>query len=211
MRAPFIAAAALLAAAPWLLPTTQEDAEPPLEIVLSIDGHEVEATVGHAFDVEIGDAKHSCLVTVAPTRLLDKSGVSFRYPSYFSYGFDDSEGVVLHTLEGPETLVMLQFFGKQSEAEEMLEAVADSVAEELADYLVEQEELEREVGGGLYGVKHFVVDIAGSSFVQDYLAFESAAGATVLFFQGNLDEDGDLEPECARTWELIAATLRIDD
>ena len=208
MKLPLLTLSAALLTGVGLAVRPQEVSEPPLELVLTIDGRDRDVSIGEDFEVEFGGRKHTCHLERKPTRQFDFHGVRLRYPSHFTFEYDDEDdGVEMFTLEGPETLVMLQFFADGLSAEALLELVVDSTVGEYEDFDVERAESEIELGGTTYESQSLTVSLGELRFQQDFVAFGLPEATALLIFQGNLDDDGNYVSECQETFAMVAETL----
>lgn len=147
----------------------EADAEPPLEVVLEIDGQKFDAAVGESAEVTIDGKTRSLKLTAKPTRRFAKAGIEFRYPSYFTYELDDSiPGIRIYTVEGPTTMVMLQNFNAG-------ELTADAAAASLL------EELRRLYGDSLAGVTKTEMTLGGKKV--------AGQRATAIFAEQRLQQE----------------------
>ena len=106
MNKMLIAAASLLAG--FGAKGLADPSEPPLQVVLTIDGVQQKLTTGEKASVNIAGKPRDVLVEVAPTRRLDAEGVAFDYPSSMGFEFEHDEEIVdtLLSLAQPSELVV---------------------------------------------------------------------------------------------------------
>jgi|GEM_PF-3162222 len=204
-------------------PTAQEPApetspadpfrEPPLELVLELDGERHELVLGRPFDLQIGETLHQGRVSGRGSRAFDASGVRLRYPSDFVYEYDDElEGLDVFNFEGPETLIMIQVYDEELDLVDVIDATLEAVLEELEPFEVETVERELELGQRQFASTQLRIAIEeeGLAFTQDYFAFRCSLGTGVMCIHLGYDEEGKLSRESSRAERLLKSSFDFD-
>lgn len=189
------------------------DREPPLELVLVIDEMRLNIAVGEDFEFKLGETTHRGNVIAKPSRSFHKSGIHFRYPSDFIYEFDDEiEGCDVYTMEGPETLIMMQVYEGELDLQEVVDVTIEAVMEDLQMFDVEVIEHELSLGTGNYNSTQLKIFIEeeGLGFTQDYFAFPCSEGTGVGCIQYGYGDEMEMSAESARAKRLLTSSFEVD-
>lgn len=199
--------AGCLALGAAILPTDDEAKEPALGVKLTLGDIQQDLDLGEAFELKIGEVTYQGKLEAAATRNFHRRGVSFDYPAGFSYDYDPTPEVTIFSVEGPDTLVMLQVFPIEMDAAELAQIVMDATAAELGELSVVSSEVEIILGGKKLKGTELKVSLVGTSFVQRGFGLALDGETAVLFVQGGLDESGKLETESSDAIELLTSTF----
>ena len=150
-----------------------------------------------------------------PTREFDRHGARFRYPSEFTIERDDeTEGVELISLEGADTLIMLQAYEERVFAGEspsaVLDLITDLAAKQFRGFDVDRQRMEIELAGEVYDCRRMTISINGVRVRQEYVALDLRGAYGVLMLQGTLDDSGAFEPESVGAFELLGETFELE-
>lgn len=200
-------------------PTAQEPPnadpyrEPPLELLLELDGERHELVLGRSFELTVGETRHQARVSGRGSRAFDASGVRLRYPAEFLYEYDDEiEGLEVYSLDGPETLIMIQVYDEELDLVDVIAGTLEAVLEELEPFDVETVEHELELGPHRLASTQLRITIEeeGLAFTQDYFAFHGSGGTGVVCVQFGYDEGGKLSRESSRAERLLRSSFDFD-
>ena len=205
---------ALLCGSIPFLPAEQDHwDEPPLELLLELDGVQHELVLGKRFDLKIGEASHALTVTAKASRFFDKAGLRLRYPSEFLFGFDDElEGCDIYTLEGAETLIMIQVYADVLDPVDVVDATVEVVMEELSPFEIEFAKSKITLAGKEFETQELHISLQDGSliFTQNYFAFPMAQGTCVICLQYGYDDDGVMAEESRAAMNLLEPSFAFD-
>lgn len=203
----------LLPLASLTLLESRMSGEPPLDLVLEVDGREIPVRLGQPFEVKTGAGKTRMVLRARETRLLERAGVSFRYPFRFVYEEELDGPVSTWTIEGSDVTIILQSLPRL-----MPEAMIRRQVEEETEGQYKGMELLRsdvtlELGedrGSLPGVR-FEVDIAGQAIVQEMFLFPAGGAFALLILQDSPGDRDHETQEMAGVREMVRQSLQIRD
>lgn len=208
MRFAFAAALLCSSICPSMLLADGPNDEPQLEVRIEIDGKPVDATFDKPVAVTIDGKRHVVKLTPKPTRLFSKASVAFEYPSYFTYEFDnETPGVVIYTLEGHNTTLMVQSFDEEAiTSTDALGAVAAELRDAFGDSLTNDSEIVARLGGKRVKGRRLAANFAGQRLQQDLFPLEGMSG--VLMWQVVPDDEGKETAEMKTVQKLLDETFR---
>ena len=185
-----------------------DPSEPPLQVVLTIDGVQQKLTTGEQVSVNIAGKPRDVLVEVAPTRRLEAEGVAFDYPSSMGFEFEHDEEVQLKmwTLDGNDvTLILSQFsFETDGMARQMLESSLEALDQE-----AELREIEVHFSGKKTSALQARVNVVGNAMEITAIALPIPGKSCILMIQDSLEDDGGHTQESSTVMQLLAETMKI--
>ena len=123
-----------------------EYSEPPLEILIKIDGNVHRLRSGEESQIRIGERDVSIAVDASDYRTLRVSDVSFRYPRHMAFEVDrDNAPVEVWTLDGNATVIMLLRYPKSFG--DITEASVAGVEQEFGKKNVKRSSVTMELAG----------------------------------------------------------------
>ncbi len=205
--------ASVFALGALVLARQDESAEPALRVKLVLGDKTQEVNLGESFELKLGDQVYEGSLQAAATRIFDKRGIRFEYPSHFTYEYEADEDHTIFTVEGPETFLMVQIFPTEIDPDSLAKLMANATIAEFGDLEVDRSEIEHKLGGLTLRGERVKASISSAAFVQDFLGIAGVeeGSTTVLVFQGGLDESGALASESAKALELLGETLVLAD
>ncbi|MBA3315637.1 MAG: hypothetical protein M3552_12760 [Planctomycetota bacterium] len=183
--------------------------EPKLEISISIDGKTVDAVFDEPVTATIDGQPHVVKLTAKPTRLFSKANVEFRYPSYFTYEFDnETPRVTIYTVEGRESTLMLQIFDQAGlTSTEAMNSVASELRSAFGDSFAGVNEIETRLGGKNVRGRRITANFAGQQLHQDVFPL---AGVTGIFMHQRVaNADSEVAAEVKSVEQLLNETFRV--
>ncbi|MCB9916126.1 MAG: hypothetical protein H6828_13440 [Planctomycetes bacterium] len=202
--------AAGLALGALFLPRTDLEHEPPLRLALQVGDSSQRVLLDRPFVLELGGERHDARITALPERRFEAHGVRFDYPAEMTYEFEPGRYIQVVTLEGPDSVFMLQFYGPGATPAELAQVLVDGTREQYEGFEVEQEQLELELAGAEREVHRLTVAMGEVAFRQDFVAFELAEGPLVVLLQSNLDDDGELGERAAHALATFSDSFALD-
>lgn len=199
--------AGFLALGATVLPVNDEAQEPALGVTLTLGEVKQDLKLGEPFELKLGEVTYQGLLEPAATRAFDKRGVSFEYPAGFTYGYDPTPEVTIFSVEGPDTLIMLQVFPVEMDAEELCGLVMEATAEELGGLGVVSGATEMVLDGEKLSGIELEINLSGLVFVQRGFGPTLDGATAVIFLQGNMDEGGTMNAESSAAFELMTSTF----
>lgn len=200
--------------------TSTEVTEPALGLLLTVDGNTQEIELGERFEITVGDRVLPCSLAARPTRHFEGYGLGFEYPGSFSFELDDeSPEVQFVSLEGPDTLLMLQVYSaglvegafSEMSPEQFLDMIVESMCEEFGEGNFRIEQAKKTLGGVELASRKVFVNLAGYTFRQELVAMDVRGARIIISMQGSLDENEVLDSVSAEALELLARTFALTD
>ena len=85
-----------------------EDREPPLLLYLEADGTRIAIELDKPIDLAALSGKKRATLRAEPYRVFPYGGISFRYPSGYSFKAEQQPGASIWTLEGSDVVIIVQ-------------------------------------------------------------------------------------------------------
>lgn len=198
----------LLASPPKDTDTSQE---PPLKITVTIDGKPIESELDQELVIKGEFKDPKVRVRAAKTRRFNYAGVTFDYPSYFTWEYE-REGSIYHnwTMSGNNCMVMLMEFSVEMTAKELVE----NMEEEISLYGKPTPTTRTFKNTNLKGAK-IAMRLSDSSsdgediqVVQEVLEIPTPKGRSRLLLLQELTPD---DPEAQVVLDLLSKTFSIDE
>lgn len=200
-----ILSALLLLAAPGRL-MADETTEPPVAYTLEINGQPYALSPDKPLKITGDFSNPELTLRVAQTRILQAAGVSFSYPSYFTFEADTTDPEVqTWTVSGNDVTIMLFRFAEPVTPREL----ATSTAGELNVAEPTIEDLAVSLGGKeLAGVKA-TMPLGGLTIIQQSLEIPGAAmGSRMLVVQEVRSAGAAEAAELGAALKLLKSSLQ---
>jgi hypothetical protein len=179
--------------------------EPPLQLVLELAGKEIPLQLGQPLQVEIDGKPRSLRLRALDHRVFEYEGLSFHYPSYFNYEFDDEDpGTWIWTLEGPDALLMVQRFGP-SPPDRILAILERSISSNYKKCTLSDTQVT--LNGRTLKGRSLNIQILDHQMRQDLFCFASGEYTYALLFQDVLTDSGETTTEMRFVMELLNQSL----
>lgn len=199
--------------------TTDDWSEPDREMILVFDGVEHDFVLGEPLELTTGDHSHRLTVNAKESRYFNKGGIRLRYPADFFYEFDDEiDGCDVYSVEGPETLIMVQVYDEPLDLADVVELTVEAVMEQLESFEVVTLKHKVKLGGHTFDSTQLriYIDDGDLAFTQDYFAFgcklteEGDMGTGVLCIQYGYDDDEAMSAESAAARRMLKSSFDFD-
>lgn len=179
--------------------------EPPLQLVIEIGDQKVDAVVGKPMQVKVGGETVSLRVTTKPTRHFSSDGISFSYPSNFTFSIDpDTPAVKIWSIEGSDTMIMLQRHTLMP-AEMIRDMVAEATLSQLGGS-PKKSSTTLNLGNEKHAATTLELKIAGQTLTQHFVGLKGKTHSFVLLIQDSADGENK---ELAHTLEILKKTFKI--
>lgn len=187
-----------------------ELAEPPLELVLHVDGQTHNAQLDRPFRICVGDRDLNVKVTARPYRTFRAAGLEFQYPRHFAFEADRSNpAITIWTLDGNDAVIMVMKPTAQMQPDQLCDSAFDATRAELgAENTRETESSTRRLGGQPVSGKRLITSVGSVIIHQDFLVLRRGKSAVLLIIQ-DAPEDGKGSEENRRVRELLDVSFRL--
>lgn len=188
-----------------------ETREPPLELVVKIDGQSVSISEGESARVEGTFTNPTVTVTPQPYRVFEYGGVTFRYPRGFMFEADlDDPLVKSWTLSGNDITIMYFTFGEEVTRGNLARNMMEGFGRENCEMLERDGKIT--LGKGTFPRTSFRVTVAGHTMVVDLCEIPSRGnGSRLLVFQDGMDEAGNRSREGKETISGIKSSFAVEE
>jgi hypothetical protein len=157
--------------------------EPPLEMVVEIDGKKIDAVCDQPVVAEIGGRKTTLKISTRPYRTFRAAGVEFRYPAFCDFKVDDQgPGTILWTIgKGDETILLLRH--DKPDIQAAMGAFMEGLIEAFDKQNVKQSGTTLQLKDRKLAGKRLTVRLGENSLYQDVFALRSREAGLVLVVQ----------------------------
>ena len=108
---------------------TDRSQEPPLKITVTIDGKPIESELDQELVVKGKFNDPKIRVQAAKTRRFNYAGVTFDYPSYFTWESEKEAGIYHSwTMSGNDCVIILMEFDAEISTREIIDGMADATS-----------------------------------------------------------------------------------
>lgn len=172
--------------------SADEMAEPPVSYTLEVDGKPHAIQPDKPLEIAGTLQSPKVVLRVSEYRTFTCAGMTFRYPTSFSWEAEAEEGVTSWILDGNSVVVMVYRFDHVVTAKSFAEEYADSFHQ--SDGFARIRPIERNFGGALR--KGLVVEtrILDHRMVSEIYTLQSDKGTRLLMFQDS-PPDGEMNSE----------------
>jgi len=200
----------LLAASSLLLATARPPAggghvDPPLRLVLQIDGQQHRLLDGQEATLTIAGAEHKVRVAVAPTRLFDAAGVQFEFPRDTPLQFADTGAMQTWTLDGSD--VVLTLHRQHGTRGPLAAAILSMQAEALGGATAAPAATTMDLGGTSHAAFATTLRLSSARLRLRAVDLEAGDASLTLVLQDSTGDDGNDSAECQRLLALLAKTF----
>jgi hypothetical protein len=184
-----------------------DKSEPAAQYLLQVNGVKLPMTLGPEVASKVAGQQIRFKLSRQPFRQFDKSGVKFQYPASYVFEADDSEpGLLVWTLTGGNSVVILQRFPKEPLPKLSADFNAEMVKQFGARNVVTTPYTMYLKGRKLAG-RRLSIGLVGQKFTQDIFAFSTAKNSFILVIQ-DVPENGKTSVESTRLKVLIGQSLK---
>ena len=186
--------------------------EPPLRVLLTLDGAKHTVALDSDFTFQIDGKERSGRVEVAPTRRFEHRGVSFEYPTDFAFESIPVPEREIFTLQGDNTLLILQYFEGTQDPAELTSSVTGTTEEQYKELDYTREKVEAPFMGRVVEGQRLTVSMGtppnGGKFRQDFFGFPAEGTTLVVCLQANLKADDSEHAAAELVRSLLQQSLR---
>lgn len=181
-----LALAAACAFAVAAAPEAQQ-AEPPLEFTIEVDGQSVDARAEEPAKVRVNGRDVTATVKVKPTKLLQTPEFSFRYPRQHAFAYESDESTTTWTLDGNDSVVILTRYAAKIPPADLAPALIKEIGGQLGE--VKQSPASIELFGKKVDGTRLAATLAGQKIVQAIYTFDVAGVSYSLVLQDSSGEE----------------------
>lgn len=185
--------------------------EPPLRMVLTLDGSEHPLVDGKETEIALGDRKVKAKASVLPVRTFEGAGIRFDFPRDMAWVHEPSEDAEIWTLDGDEFVIHVNSYPSGdplSLAEETVKRIALTVDED-----AEPKPVRSEFQLGMLTCSAYTVEIglAGFGMSLTAIALPMKERPVVILLQRGTEEQDENKAETQQVMELLRTTFRVVD
>jgi hypothetical protein len=164
-------------------PVPDVKAEPEAQYELQINNKPVALTLEKEMWVGMKAGPTRVKLVRSPLRLFDKSGVRFQYPVDYTFEADDSDpNVLIWTLSGTNSAIMVQQFGKVT-APTLINAVIGEAIKLYGRGNVKLSPVTFDLGSRKLQGKRLNVTLAKQKLMQEFYSFGTAKNSFIFMIQ----------------------------
>ena len=181
------------------------EVEPPHEYSIHVGDTIVPVELNKPFKLN-ADKNAELTLQEKPDRLFSKAGVSFRFPSYYSFAYA-STTLPIWTLNGKNVVVQIQLY-KNQDSELILPLVMHALeAQYKSDAKIQDSSLEL----GALTLKGKVIDpkLASIKMKQQFLTLNVGDDGIIFMIQQLPKKDGSDDPEYTKLIALMKDTFKL--
>lgn len=212
LRSLLLLAVAVPAAA-WggRLSAPESSVEPPLRMVLNVDGTEHAMVDGKETEIEIKGQKVKAKANVLPVRTFEGAGIRFDFPRDMAWAHDPSEEAEIWTLDGDEFVIHVNAYPSGDPLE-----LAETTVKQIAltvDEAAAPKPVRTEFQLGMLTCSAYSVDIglAGFGMTLTAIALPMKGRPVVILLQRGTEEQDENKAETQQVLELLRTTFRLAD
>lgn len=189
----------------------ESSVEPPLRMVLSIDGTEHAVVDGKETELEVHGHKVKLKANVLPVRTFEGAGIRFDFPRDMAWAHEPGEDAEIWTLDGDEFVIHVNAYpsGDPLElAEETVKGIAETV-----DEAADPKPVRSEFQLGMLTCSAYSVEIglAGFGMTLTAIALPMKERPVVILLQRGTESQDENKAETQQVMELLRTTFRIVD
>ncbi len=172
---------------------------------VQVDAKKYKLEEGNELDID-GTLKNPKIsIKLLDYKKFNAGGLSFEYPSNFSFEVDKSEGYQNWTLDGNDFVIMIIDIAGEAQ-------VSDYIAEMIGQFGEENcttKEIKSRLGEKILAGVKLDVALAGQRITIDFYKYSTAENTSkFITFQDTLEEDGTPTSEAAKTFKMINDSIQ---
>jgi|GEM_PF-7082643 len=177
--------------------------EPPMELLLDLEGKQVPVALDKPFTVKVNGADVTMKITAMPERTLNLGEATIKYPREYTYAVDDStEGVLQWTLSGNDNVVIVSRFTEGAPAE-LLKTMEGELRTAYGRDKTKVVNSEVSIGGKKYASRKVTANISGQKLVQELVGLSAGKASFILIIQDTPDDNGGTSKDTQRMLNLL--------
>jgi hypothetical protein len=189
----------------------ESSVEPPLRMVLTIDGTEHAMVDGKETEIEIKGQKVKAKANVLPVRTFEGAGIRFDFPRDMAWAHEPGEDAEIWTLDGDEFVIHVNSYPAGDPlvlAEETVKGIAEKV-----DEGTDPKPVRTEFQLGMLTCSAYTVEIglAGFGMSLTAIALPMKERPVVILLQRGSEDQDENKAETQQVMELLRTTFRLVD
>ncbi len=185
--------------------------EPPLRMVLTLDGAEHPMVDGKEAEIEVAGKKVRVKANVLPVRTFSGAGIRFDFPRDMAWAHDPGEGAENWTLDGDDFVIHVNAYPSGDPLE-----LAEQTVRQFARMLekgVEPKPVRSEFQLGMFTCSAHSVEVglAGFGISLTAVALPVKERPVVILLQRSTEGEDENKAETRQVLELLRTTFRIVD
>jgi hypothetical protein len=188
--------------------SAQPTSEPPLEVVLELNGQLTEATAEQPFKVKLAGGEVPARISIRPTRLLKTAELSFRYPRAHGFQVETEGDGTTWTLDGSDNTVILTRFAGRTDPAAFMQTTVDTIVGGLGKSITRNAAAQATFAGRTHKGRALTFSLAGQTLAQEIFAF-AAGPATYSLIVQDMPTEGRTSAETEQVMNLLRDTLSL--
>lgn len=190
---------------------TGSNIEPPLRMVLTLDGTEHAIVDGKEAAIEVDGKKVRVKANVLPVRTFEGAGIRFDFPRDMAWAHDPDENAETWTLDGDDFVIHVNAFPSGDPLE-----IAEQTVKQIAltlDEGAKPKPVRSEFQLGMLTCSAYSVEVglAGFGMSMTAIALPMKDRPVVILLQRSVEEQDENKAETQQVLELLRTTFRIVD
>ena len=186
--------------------TSADTEEPEQTFQLIVGEKRINVTAGR--DVILKGDFHNPNIRLVPSnvRLFNYGGVSFKYPSNFSFEADlSTEGAKLWSLDGNDFIIMIQKYAEEITVKDIIPDLKAMYGKDMKSTTVTHK-----LGGKRYSGIRITAEVATIKLIQDFIKLPCKDGSIIMMLQDFPIEEKVSDVESKRVLELLNTSFKLD-
>lgn len=189
----------------------ESSVEPPLRMVLTLDGTEFAMVDGKESEIEVNGQRVKAKANVLPVRTFEGAGIRFDFPRDMAWAHEPGEEAEIWTLDGDEFVIHVNSYQSGDPL-----ALAETTVKQIAltvDEAAEPKPVHSEFQLGMLTCSAYTVEIglAGFGMSLTAVALPMKERPVVILLQRGTEEQDENRAETQQVMELLRTTFRVVD
>lgn len=186
-------------------------AEPPLELVLEIDGKPIEVKLDAPFKVDVNGKPTKMKLSAKPHRTLNIDGLQLRYPSAFTFEFDKSDPTMPQwSVSGNDSTISVARSTEQGTPAEAIDGFVEGFCGSLQIPTPKTSDVTLKIGDTTARGQQFeatLFDVLRQRI--EVYAFQHGRHVYLLTIQQNLNDSGKPTEESIRAVRMLRESIAL--
>lgn len=181
----------------------QEMMSPSINLEVQIDGENYQVQAGDTLRLE----DQEIIINVLDNLTFDFGILSFEYPRYFSFSFEEDFGFKGWSLDGVDFIIMYFEIAVDTE----LDLYIKEMVGQFGKKNCKVSNIKTVIGGTKYSGKRININLMGQKLTYDMYKLPSKDSKSYFIsFQDSKNDDGSDSKESIETMKLINETIKIN-
>ncbi|CAN5783493.1 hypothetical protein BH10BAC2_BH10BAC2_35700 [soil metagenome] len=178
--------------------------EPKATFEIKINGKKYLVKENEELKLDTTFTKPSISIKLSDYRAFINDAVSFQYPRYLSFAYEEDEGYKNWTLNGNDVVVLIFEIDGYISTESFIEEMCSKFGSENCKI----DSVNRKLGAKNYETKQLKVSIAGQNLNYDFYAINlDDDKSRFIVFQDLLEENGNGTKEFSAIFKIISSSI----